>query len=60
MRGIPFYAGMLAAILTEEMKKREIKFSMVMIYYFNNRTKFLAPCGYILKYMLGDVKVEIY
>lgn len=31
MRGIPFYTGMLAALIVEEMKKREYKLSKVHI-----------------------------
>lgn len=30
LRGTPFYAGMLAGIVVEVMKKRKIKFSMVI------------------------------
>jgi len=32
MRGIPFYAGLMAGIIVEEMKKREIKPSKVIFY----------------------------
>jgi len=32
MRGIPFYAGLLAGIMVEELKKKEIKPSKVMFY----------------------------
>ncbi|CAI6366252.1 unnamed protein product [Macrosiphum euphorbiae] len=32
MRGIPFYAGLLAGVMVEELKKKEIKPSKVMFY----------------------------
>lgn len=32
MRGIPFYAGLLAGIIVEELKKKEIKPSKVIFY----------------------------
>ncbi|XP_026813027.1 nose resistant to fluoxetine protein 6-like [Rhopalosiphum maidis] len=32
MRGIPFYAGLMAGIIVEEMKKREIKPSKFVVY----------------------------
>lgn len=34
MRGIPFYTGMLAAVIVEELKKREYKLPKVSNIYF--------------------------
>jgi len=42
MRGIPFYAGLLAAIVAEELKKNEIKPSKV-IFYGSEEESYLSP-----------------